>query len=98
MQGRTSRIILAFFFGALLVTPVMYKRIAGRHAKQQTAPDPSAVLGHYGFHFQESAKSSGINFRHTSPQLDPKLQHIMQQVASMGAAVSVVDYDGDGWA
>jgi enediyne biosynthesis protein E4 len=29
--------------------------------------------------------------------LDAKLGHIMQQVASMGAAVSVVDYDRDGW-
>ena len=29
--------------------------------------------------------------------LDAKLSHIMPQVASMGAAVSVVDFDRDGW-
>ena len=33
---------------------------------------------------------------HEAPTLDPKLAHIMPQVASMGAAVSVVDFDRDG--
>ena len=33
---------------------------------------------------------------HEGPTLDPKLAHIMPQVASMGAAVSVVDFDRDG--
>ena len=33
---------------------------------------------------------------HEAPTLDPKLAHIMPQVASMGAAVSVVDVDADG--
>ena len=42
-------------------------------------------------------KASGIDFTHTAPTLDPKLAHIMPQVASMGAAVSVVDFDRDGW-
>src|SRR5262249_39264366 len=48
--------------------------------------------------FRESAANAGITFRHTAPTLDDKLRHIMPQVASMGAAVSVVDYDRDGWA
>jgi hypothetical protein len=51
----------------------------------------------YGFSFRESAHESGIDFKHLSPHLDPKLAHIMQQVASMGAAVSVVDFDKDGF-
>ena len=29
--------------------------------------------------------------------LDARLAHIMPQVASMGASVSVVDFDHDGW-
>jgi len=98
MEGRISRIILALFFLALLVAPLVYKRISARKATPQTATDLSAVLGRYGFSFKESSKSSGITFKHTSPKLDAKLRHIMEQVASMGAAVSVVDYDRDGWA
>ena len=35
---------------------------------------------------------------HDAPTLDAKLAHIMPQVASMGAAVSVVDVDRDGLA
>src|SRR5262249_37987883 len=31
------------------------------------------------------------------PTLDDKLEHIMPIIASMGASVSVVDYDRDGW-
>ena len=51
----------------------------------------------YGFRLEEVAKSSGIDFTHQAPTLDPKLAHIMPQVASMGAAVSVGDFDRDGW-
>ena len=57
----------------------------------------STALARYGFHFQESAKASGIDFVHKAPTLDVKLKHIMEQVASMGAAVSIVDFDRDGW-
>ena len=46
----------------------------------------------------ESAKAAGLDFVHEAPTLDPKLAHIMPQVASMGAAVSVVDFDRDGHA
>ena len=38
-----------------------------------------------------------MKFTHTSPRLDPKLDHIMPIIASMGAGVSVVDFDRDGW-
>src|SRR6185295_15885194 len=46
----------------------------------------------------ESAAAAGLDFQHEAPTLDPKLGHIMPQVASMGAAVSVVDFDNDGFA
>ena len=50
----------------------------------------------YGFRLKESAKAAAIDFVHEAPTLDAKLAHIMPQVASMGAAVSVVDVDADG--
>ena len=34
------------------------------------------------------AKAAGIDFMHQAPTLDPKLEHIMPIIASMGAAVS----------
>ena len=42
-------------------------------------------------------KSAGIDFVHQAPKLDAKLDHIMPQIASMGASVAVADFDRDGW-
>jgi enediyne biosynthesis protein E4 len=51
----------------------------------------------YGFALRESAKARGVDFVHQAPTFDPRLAHIMPQVASMGASVSVADFDRDGW-
>jgi len=50
------------------------------------------------FRLHESAHEHGIDFKHTNAKLDPKLDNIAVQIAGLGAAVSVVDADGDGWA
>src|SRR5581483_11695990 len=42
-------------------------------------------------------EGGGHQFHAHAPKLDAKLDHIMPQVAAMGAAVSVVDFDRDGW-
>ena len=54
-------------------------------------------LPRYGFHLQEVSQQAGVHFVHQAPSLDAKLDGIMPEVASMGAAVSVVDFDRDGW-
>ena len=99
MQNRFSRIALIFFFIALLAFPLVYKRLAARNtaAEPVSGNSTATALARYGFTLTESAKSSGIEFKHSAPTLDAKLSHIMEQVASMGAAVSVADFDRDGW-
>lgn len=98
MQSRIPRIFLILFFIALLAFPLVYKRLAARNKVAKTvSANPSTALARYSFALTESAKASGIEFKHTAPMLDPKLNHIMEQVASMGAAVSVADFDRDGW-
>jgi hypothetical protein len=98
MQSRILRVLLIFFFLALLATPLVLKLInARRNASAGAAAGEQAALARYGFHLAEVSKASGINFKHAAPTLDHKLDHIMPQVASMGAAVSVVDFDRDGW-
>jgi hypothetical protein len=37
-----------------------------------------------------------VRFTHQAPTFDAKLAHIMPQVAAMGAAVAVADFDRDG--
>ncbi|MDR3617729.1 MAG: CRTAC1 family protein [Paludisphaera borealis] len=51
----------------------------------------------YGLDLQEVSKSAGVDFVHQAPKLDAKLDHIMPQIASMGASVAVADFDRDGW-
>jgi hypothetical protein len=73
------------------------RRFYNRSATATASTDSQSALTRYGFHFEEVAKSIGINFQHQAPVLDHKLDHIMPQVASMGAAVSITDFDRDGW-
>jgi hypothetical protein len=51
----------------------------------------------FGFRLEESAKRRGVDFVHEAPTFDSRLEHIMPQVASTGAAVAVADFDRDGW-
>ena len=50
-----------------------------------------------GFHLTNVAAQVGIDFVHHRPTLDPKLENIAPLIASMGAGVSVVDVNNDGW-
>ena len=94
---RYARAVLAVIFVGLLMTPFLIRRF------NQPA-SPTVSFGHvnaltqYGFRLTESAKAAGLEFVHEAPTLDARLAHIMPQVASMGAAVSVVDVDRDGLA
>jgi hypothetical protein len=85
----------ALFVG-LLVTPMTYRHFDPQRSVTANSPTAKSALASYGFYLQESSKDAGIHFVHTSPHLDPKLDHIREEVSSMGAAVSVVDFDHDG--
>ena len=95
MQSRLLRYLLPLILASLLGTIAWLNHRA-------LAPTPTAIAGQeairrYGFTLQEVSKQSGVDFTHQSPTLDPALAHIMPQIASMGASVTVVDYDRDGW-
>jgi hypothetical protein len=90
--------IVTVIFVCLLATPLVVKRISARHAAaSKTELDTKESLARHGFHLQEVSHAAGIDFVHQAPVLDAKLAHIMPEVASMGASVSVVDFDRDGW-
>lgn len=95
--SRSVRIVLVVLFLALLATPIAIKRLSAWSETGKSKLDASQALARYGFYFQEVARASGINFVHQAPTLDHQLDHIMPQVASMGAGASIVDFDRDGW-
>ncbi|QXD13758.1 CRTAC1 family protein [Rhodocaloribacter litoris] len=98
MPKRTIRAGVVLFFLALLAFPLADRYLRSRTSTGAAGLRPEEALSRYGFYFEEVSAAAGIRFRHEAPVLDPKLDHIMPQVASMGAAVSVVDFDRDGWA
>jgi enediyne biosynthesis protein E4 len=97
MKRYILRIVLSTCFVVLLAMPVVLKRVSERHAPSGAAPNRDTVTARHGFCFQEVAKAAGIDFTHRAPTLDAKLAHIMPEVAALGAAVSIVDFDRDGW-
>src|ERR1700693_4494169 len=96
-RGPVARIVLAVFFVAMVVSPLVIKRIAARREVAKSKLDLQTALARHGFYLQEVSHAAGVNFVHQGPTLDHKLDHIMPEVASMGASVSIVDFDCDGW-
>src|SRR5271170_8149025 len=93
----TARVVLAILFVGMLATPFAIRQVSARREEAQAKLDEGHAIARYGFHLQEVSQLAGIHFVHQAPTLDAKLQGIMPQVASMGASVSIVDYDRDGW-
>ena len=96
-QTPIPRIILSIIFAALILSPLTIKKFEARRDAAKSRLDVQTALIRHGFYFQEMAHAAGVNFVHQAPTLDSKLNHIMPQVASMGASVSIVDFDRDGW-
>ncbi len=93
-----ARIAVSIFFVGLLATPaVMRWRLAQRTLAAHTTLDRQAALARHGFYLEEVSHAAGIDFVHQAPTLDAQLNQIMPEVASMGASVSIVDFDRDGW-
>lgn len=93
-----ARILLGMFFVSLLLAPFAMRRLSSQRVNSaQTALNRKSALARYGFYLTEDAHAAGIDFVHQGPKLDPKLAAIMPEVASMGASVSIVDFNRDGW-
>jgi hypothetical protein len=93
----TARVVLAILFVGMLATPLAIKQVSARREEAQAKLDEGQAIARYGFHLQEVSQQAGVHFVHQAPTLDAKLEGIMPEVASMGASVSIVDFDRDGW-
>jgi len=89
--------LLAFVFVGLLGLPILLERLS--QSPEEALPDPSleSALKLFDFYLEEVSEQSGITFTHQSPVLDPEFSPILPQIASMGASVSICDFDRDGW-
>src|SRR5215475_11118450 len=96
-RGSVPRILLTIFFIGLLATPMAIRHVDAARASARIRLNATAALARHGFYLTEDSRAAGISFVHEAPTLDPKLNGIMPEVASMGASVSIVDFDRDGW-
>jgi hypothetical protein len=97
-RGPVAHIILWIAFLGMLATPAIMRHIASKKASVQAGDAGcQSALARYGFCFTEVSQQAGIHFAHEPPLLDAKLSGIMPEIASMGASVSIVDFDRDGW-
>ena len=88
------RAALTLGFVLLLAAVVVLNRRAESGGAAADAVDP---MTRYGFSLEEGTRGAGIDFGHERPTFDRRFDHIMPMIAAMGAAVSVVDVDRDGW-
>ncbi len=94
---RFLKALTAFVFLGLLATPVAVRYFSSGSRADDAGLSVPAALERYGFALQAVSDAAGIRFTHQPPMLDPKLEPIMPAVAAYGAAVSVTDFDRDGW-
>ena len=87
-QSAVRRMIIAVPFVATIA-------FAARWDRGPMGGDTSAA--HPGFTLHDETAPAGIHFLHRRPSFDPRLANIEPHVAALGASVSVVDFDGDGW-
>ncbi|MBI4512679.1 MAG: CRTAC1 family protein [Gemmatimonadetes bacterium] len=97
MTRRVAQGSLTVLFLVLLATPLVWRYLSARREDARTTVRAEDALRRYGLYLEEVARASGIDFTHQGPSLDPGLDHIMPMIASLGASVSIVDFDRDGW-
>jgi hypothetical protein len=97
MSGNIKQITLKLVFLAVLGSVFVFRSLYAPPPADTDKLQREAALERYGFYLQEVSKQIGIDFTHEAPALDAKLEHIMPIATSMGASVSVVDFDRDGW-
>jgi hypothetical protein len=103
VRQRTLWVVWSLLLLASLTAVVVLNRqsAAGAAAAvgrtEASAGSRTTPIDRYGFALEESAKRLGVDFVHQGPTFDGRLDHIMPQVASMGAGVAVADFDRDGW-
>lgn len=91
-----KKILVIALFVVLLATPFIISNYEQWSTGSDSDPEQQKALDQYGFYLEDVTEEWGVDFVHQAPALDEQLSHIMPQIASVGASVSVVDFNNDG--
>jgi hypothetical protein len=96
-RTRIRKSVLFIVFAGMLTLPVYLEKRSDAMNHDVAAIDTLASLRKFGFYLETFSDPSNTRFTHLPPRLDPLFEPILSQIASMGASVSVTDFDSDGW-
>ena len=91
-----KKLTAALLFVGLLFVPYLIRLSESANLDAETAANRESSMERYGFYLENRADELGIRFTHQRSDLDPQLDHIEAQIASVGASVSVTDVNMDG--
>ena len=90
-----KKILVVLIFILLLFVPFGMKKY-DEFVNAEFIGNMEEVIERYGFFLEDVTEQLGINFVHQRATVDEKLHHIMPQISSVGASVSVVDFNNNG--
>jgi enediyne biosynthesis protein E4 len=90
-----NKIVVTLIFLILVSVPFGMKKYdeytnAGFHGEMEE------VIERYGFFLEDVTSQIGVDFIHVRASVDEKLKHIEPQISSIGASVSVADFNNNG--
>ena len=96
MFGNTaSKILVTLIFIILISIPYGMQKYE-EFQNSDLLEDREEIIERYGFFLEDVTDQVGVDFVHQRPLVDEKLNHILPQISSVGASVSVVDFNNDG--
>lgn len=94
-QDVIRQILATLIFIMLLTVPYGLKKY-DEIVNAQFLGEMHEVIERHGFYLENVTDQIGVNFVHQRATIDEKLHHILPQISSVGASVSVVDFNNDG--
>lgn len=91
-----TKIAVILIFLILISIPFGMKKF-DEWVNYEDYSDMLDVQNRYGFYLEDITGRAGIDFEHKRAKVDEKLSHILPQISSVGASVSVADFNNDGF-
>ena len=97
MKRETITRVLAAIIFALLISIPFIMRTYDNSEESDNYGNMEEVQQRYGFYLEDVTEAYGVDFTHQRADVDEQLQHILPQISSVGASVSISDLNNDGF-
>lgn len=92
-RQKIAQILITILFIGLLMVPMAMRQLDKGPEIFENKED---AIARYGFFLEDVTAQAGVNFVHQRSSLDPRLEHILPQISSVGASVAVADFNNNG--